>query len=224
MNATADSAKAVVVFVLLVSFLVACSSSPPTATPLPTPFPTATLRPATDFTDGAYELPHGKVLFVEVVDSKIYPESQEQQNTTQSPYCILGEVPELSCEGEYWWYQGVRLELWEWDPQFKLGSVLVGYQTHCYVAMGGGPFKCDCRYVEASESLPFFATRGKRIAINAVNAQGAAVVEIDGNTMWLEPGQSIESVWRATGDQDCVLHIETLTNHGILDEQQIEVH
>jgi len=202
--------KALIALALLLSFLVACSSSPPTATPLPTPLPTATLRPATSFTDGAYEAVQGKVLFVESIDVRLEPQGNGKGT------CIMKEV---ICETFFGFKDGLLHII---GPRFKLGPVVVGYSTSCSESGDVDRRRmCACDALEAAERLPF-TTRDERIVVRAVNAHGAAVVEIEGNTMWLEPGQSIESQWQdPVRDGYGCHHIQTWTNHGLLDEGQI---
>ena len=211
---------------LLLLFLFGCATTPSlvsqTATPAvipstakltPTPtfsvfkstpwstsvYPTPALTPATTFVDGRSEVPEGKALFIEAWYATEWPME-----------CGEG----ISMHDGYYRFSEGRLVSRDVSPTSNRSRVLVGKGRSCWGARSK---------ITPVDSLPYTIPDWE-VVIHAVDAQGAAVMTIEGNTVWLDPGQGWESKKEERYSKDrVVVRTRRLTNYGLLDESQIDL-
>lgn len=201
--------------ILLLVILAACAPlvplNPPatlTPTPLNVP-PTPTLRPAVDFVQGINQVPAGKVLFVEYW--------RVSDGSGNCPGAVMIDFPGYSFSaGQLDAYTGIS------SPTGKLDAGIIGLLGDGDTnrgAMGGG----ISSGLYAIQSLPY-PIEHHLGTIYSVYQQGEIVVDIWGQTFWLEPGQSW--VLQVGGDPSSECHTITtyrFTNYGFLDNDNVNL-
>jgi len=187
--------------------------------PLTATYPPPMLTPAVDFADGVSEVPDGQALFVEYFNFTSFGE--------KCPPAAIAEP----WEGYYFtdrYGQSSRvlrtdghLEAPHVMPSANGSRVLVGTGNNYW------------NKLSAVDSLPYVLSDNGRIyvggpsadqiGLRCVTKQGALVVEINGKSAWINPGQS----WSKTEvhrDGYCwITYTSTLINHGLLLDQQIHL-
>ena len=206
------------VFVLVLSLLfVACSSLPnpsvetalasptPTARLAPTIPPSPTLEPATNFVKGLSQVPAGQFVFVTLRNEDLCS-SECNCPVVQPPAPQYGFSP----SGELW-LSPYSMH----DPASVLTSTIVGL-------FGYGRWN-EGAYV--IKTLPYQTPYGDAI-IYSVDAQGIVVVEVQGKTYFIRPGQA----WTASGDvkreppPGChIAFTSQLSNYGLLAQAKIRI-
>jgi hypothetical protein len=201
--------------------LVACSSLPkpgagtapafPTTRPTSTIPPPPTLEPATDFVKGLSQVPTGQFLFITL---------RNEDLCSSECNCPVVEPPRkqygFSPSGELWlspnqtWDPNMR------DPASVLTSTIIGF-------FGYGRWN-EAVYV--IKALPYQTPPYGEATIYSVDAQGTVVVEVQGKTYFVRPGQA----WAASGDvkreppPGChITWTSQLSNYGLLAQAKIRI-
>ncbi|PKO16173.1 MAG: hypothetical protein CVU39_09100 [Chloroflexi bacterium HGW-Chloroflexi-10] len=178
----------------------------PTQTTLP---PSPTLRPATDFVEGINEVPVDKYLFVE------YWRTWDGSGNCTDAAMIDFPGYDYS-SGELYAFSGIS------DQPDEHATNIIGFigdGDRNQGAMGGG----ISSELSMIQSLPY-TIKYQLGTIFSVYRQGAIVVELWGQTIWLEPGQSW--VQQVEEDPSSECHRVTtyrFTNYGFLDREQVQI-
>lgn len=208
--------------VISLILLVACGPVPATIQPakltdtpanlvpsqtLPPPSPT--LRPASDYVEGINEVPLGKYLFVE------YWRIWDGSGNCQDAAMIDFPGYDYS-SGELYAYTGISDQ-----PDEQATSIIgfIGDGDRNQGAMGGG-IRSELGMIQ---SLPHII-KYQLGTIYSVYRQGAIVVEIWGQTYWLEPGQSwVQQVEEDPSSECHKVTTYRFTNYGFLDKDQVQI-
>jgi hypothetical protein len=190
------------------------SAPKPPATRAPLP-PAPTLPPAPDFVEGLSEIPEGKHLFVEY-----WQASDGESSSGTCPNAAMIDFPTYS-------YNSGVLDTSGLDLGRGIRNLapppmgFFGYGESRHGAMGGGVSS----QLHTIEALPYVTPPYEQAVIHSVDAQGAIVAEIQGNTYLIEPGRS----WIRRVENDPTPECHTITtyrliNYGLLDNDPVETH
>lgn len=188
--------------------------SMPTTQPTPSPQPpaTPTLQPAVEYTEGLGEIPPGKFLFVEYWDT-----SDGTSITGQCEGAAMIDFPGYSFgSGEL---DAPNLEFGRgWRNSFTPPIGFFGVGRNNQGAMGGGASS----ELNVIDTLPYVPPSYAEPIIHSVDAEGAIVAEVGGETYFIKPGESWIQQFGSYPSPLChQVTTSRLTNYGLLDKSQI---
>jgi hypothetical protein len=192
--------KNMLIILILLFSLYACSSTNiPLGEDGQKP-PDATLEPAIKFEEGLSQIPTGYFIFIEI---KSYSTCSEECHCAPAPVRRLYDMDP----------SGVL-----WTDLFDLDNIL----TRPIIGFFGFGDWQDQLYV--IDSLPYKVPPYDAAIVHSVDDKGVAIMEYYGKTFYIKPGQS----WTNAGNEKreppagCSIDYgSTLTNHGLLSRTKI---
>jgi len=186
----------VLLFAAIIAMLPGCLA------PLTATYPPPMLTPAVDFADGVSEVPEGWTLLL------------EYRSIVECIGCRCGIGHSLA--GSYS-FDGKRVQ-GTTTGSANRSRVLIGQFSQ---RSSSGGLSMIAPAITAVDSLPEARYGGP--VLRAVDKQGAVVVEIDGQTFYIYPGGHWARTMEYKGGDCPETHTVTLTNFGLLPNEQIDV-